>query len=425
MSDTYDVIIVGGGPAGSHLALRLARAGRSVVLLDRKRFPRAKPCGEFMGPECLPLLEQVGLLERVLELGAQPVARAELYGYGRHASGRFGRIGRAEAQAEEGRALGRERLDAAAIDAARGAGVEVRENWSVARVLRDESAAVLGVAGTDVDGEPFELRARFTVGADGIGSRVARSLGVHRRIPWLDRIALSTRVDGAPFAGHAEVHYVEGGYFAIAPVEGGRATLNLVIDRADLPGGRPALRACLDDHLARAPELRERLTFAPDQAILACGPLATTTTAQTFDGAALVGDACGYVDPMTGEGLFFAMRGAALLAESLAPALSSGSCDRLALEPYRRARRREFMHRRAMGLMLQRSLRHPRIASGILRLLEARPRMTDLMMGMTGTSVPPRELLRPSVWLDVLTTRRVVSGPVAGRSASPTPTTAR
>lgn len=397
------MIVVGGGPAGAQLAIRLARQGRDVVVLERAHFPRVKPCGEFFGPECAPILDELGLTAGVDALGARPVRGMTLVGHGLRTEGRFGTIGRARAQAPAGRALSREALDESTLRTAGAAGADVREGWSVGGLLRDAGGAVVGVRATDPSGVRRELRARFTVGADGIRGRVARELAVFERVDWLDRIALSVRVHGAPATDRAEVHFVPGGYFAIAPIEGGRSTLNLVVDRSEVAGGRDALRGIVERHLREAPELAAWLPpLDHDEPIHAIGPLACRTRRQVFDGAALVGDACGWVDPLTGEGLYIAMRGAALLAESLESALATGRTDAAALRPYVRARQREFAHRRALALALQRGLRSPLVVRNVLALLAARPRITDLLMGMTGTSVPPRELLRPSVWLEVL-----------------------
>jgi flavin-dependent dehydrogenase len=400
-----DVVVVGGGPAGAHLALRLAARGHSVVVLDRKRFPRSKPCGEFMSPECLPLLAELGLADAVLARGAHRVAGMDLYGCGRIARGAYAPVGRAPVPFGGGYALRREVLDELSLRAAaRAPGVEVREGCRIEGLLRAADGAVLGVCGRDAGNAPFEVRARFTVGADGPRSRVAGELGVRRAVPWLCKFALATRYRGVAPRAHAEVHFFPRGYFAASAVDGGQFTINLVVDRARLPQGRAQLDALFDACLQEVPALRERLAGAERaRGFLVTGPLAGRTTRQTFDGAALVGDACGYVDPVTGEGLFAAMRGAALLAETLDAALRAGRTDRRGLDDYVRARRRELAPRALLSTWLQRGLRHPAIVKRVMALLAARPHLTELLVAITGDYVPGRELLRPSVWYRALT----------------------
>lgn len=398
------MIVVGAGPAGAHLAIRLARAGWSVALLDARRFPRPKPCGEFLGPDCLPLLEELGLRSGLAALGAGTVRRLELHGHGHRVGAGFRSFTRGRPTFEHGHAVRRELLDEQAVRAAeRESGVELLERCAVSELLRAPDGRVLGVRASDPEGARFELLAPFTVGADGLRSRVARALGVLQPTRWLDRLALSARVPCSDLEGHGEVHFLGEAYIALAPSAPGLATLNLVVDRSRAPAGRAELPRFLAEHVGRAPDLAGRVELPSDAgAIRACGPLACSTRAQTFDGAALVGDAAGYVDPVTGEGLYFAMRGAALLAESLDGALRAGRTDREALQPYATARRRELEPRRRLGLLLQRALRHPRLAAGVLALLEARPRILELILASTAAGTPPRELLRPALILPAL-----------------------
>jgi flavin-dependent dehydrogenase len=121
-----------------------------------------------------------------------------------------------------------------------------------------------------------------------------------------------------------------------------------------------------------------------------------------FDGAALVGDACGYVDPVTGEGIYFALRGAQLLAPVIEGALQSGEVRAGALRAYARARRAEIGPRLLAARLLQRGLRHPWLVERVLALLAARPRLADLLVAVAGDYVPGLELLRPSVWWHAL-----------------------
>ena len=125
----------------------------------------------------------------------------------------------------------------------------------------------------------------------------------------------------------------------------------------------------------------------------------TASTRRPFGpGVALVGDACGFVDPLTGEGMFFAMRGASLLAPAIDECLRDPRREAQALGRYARARRFEFGPRYAMARLLQRGLRRPGIPERVIGALDRAPGLCDLVLGLTGDYVPPSGLASPGVW---------------------------
>ncbi|HLU37796.1 MAG TPA: FAD-dependent monooxygenase [Planctomycetota bacterium] len=399
-----DVAIAGGGPAGAALAIFLGRAGRRVALFDKKRFPRSKPCGEFLGPECAPILAALGVDASVAAVGGAPVQGMRLFVGSRCATGRFVEVGRARPSVAHGLAVRRERFDEILLRAAEATpGVTVHEGWTVQGLMRARHGVVTGLRVRAPDGAAHGVAAGLVVGADGLRSTVAHALGVQRPIAWLDKVALTTRCSGVEPRECAEVHFVPGGYFAATTVDDGLFSLNLVLDRRALRARDGDWDAFFAAHLARAPALAARLRGARRvDPVRGCGPLAVTTTMQAVPGAALVGDACGYVDPVTGEGLFFALRGAQLLAGAAQAALAEPSAAYAALRDYERARRAEFAPRLRLALLLQRGLRHPTLVEHVMGLLQARPRLADLLVSLTGDYAPMRELLRPRVWWHAL-----------------------
>jgi menaquinone-9 beta-reductase len=407
----FDVVVAGAGPAGASTAQRLARAGFHVALVDHQHFPRFKACGEFMSPECLPILQELGVAGDLRGLGAREVRGMILHGHGRRASGRFTDVGSACAPFNYGWAVRREVFDKVLLDAARASGVELFEGVRATGLLRGERGKVVGLAARQLDGEALELHARWTIGADGLRSRVARALGVVQPVPWLDKLALTTRYADVDWGNSAEVHFFAGGYCACTAVENGLVSLNVVIDRVLYASMGASRDAALTAGLARVPALAARLARGRRvDPVRGSGPLAGRTSRQTFDGAALVGDACGYVDPVTGEGVFFALKGAEMLADSTIAALHAGRTDRAALGEYLRGRRREIEPRAAFATLLQRGLRFPRIVQSALSLLQARPELVDVLVSITGDYVPVRELTRPKLWWNVLRARPSNSG---------------
>jgi flavin-dependent dehydrogenase len=399
-----DVLIVGAGPAGAHLALRLARAGRRVVLLDAQRFPRRKPCGEFLSPACVPLLEELGLLDELLTAGAVRVAGMRLAAGGASAHGRYARLGPFRPAQGFGLGVRREVLDTRAVAAAeREAHLRLLTGWRVLEVLVDLSGRARGVRAADREGRVHELLARFVVGADGVRGRVAASLGWRAPRPDGPRFALVARFARTRPDDEAEVHVTGRDYFAACPLDGGLFTANLVVDRADVPGRGQGLESYFLERVARVPRLAQRLAGAQlAEPIAVTGPLASHTLRTTGPGAALVGDACGFVDPLTGEGLYFAMQGAKLLAAALEQALSDRVDEARALRAYERARALEIRPRQILARWLQTGLRREGLPERVVGALGRHPGLLRLALGLTGDYVPPRGVLSPALWCDVL-----------------------
>lgn len=399
----HDVLVAGGGPAGATLALRMARLGYSVALVDRARFPRFKACGEYASPLCAPLLEEIGMGHALEVGGARAIGGLWLCGYGARSHGRHLRrsaVGeRRVLHATQGRGVRRDLFDAVLLDGARAAGVDVFEGLRVTEPLRRDDGGVAGLRLAAADGPVRELRARWTVGADGLRSTLARAQGVYERVEWLDKLALVTRYEVDDVTDSAEVHLFDGGFFAACPVDARTLTVNLVLDRSRGRWRDASAAELFDACLASAPALGRTLARGRRiDALRGLGPLAGRTRAQVFDGAALVGDACGYVDPITGEGIYLALRGAALLAPALDGALRARATGAAALAGYARARRRELAPRHAFALALQRGLRSTRLARLVLERLERSPRLADLVLALSGGGVQAGDLLRPAFW---------------------------
>lgn len=395
-----DVLIVGAGPAGSALANRLAREGFDVRLADKKAFPRDKPCGEFLSPQCEPLLAELGLDTAVADLGPRLVRGMRLFGYGAEAVGHFRRLAGQPDAASRGLGIRRERFDALLCSAAERAGAAWMPRHEFAALLRDSDGRIVGASLRAPDGHEIECRARFVVGADGVHSRVARALDVQRPTRWLDQFALVTHFADVAPSPTAEVHLFPGGFFAATTVDAGEFSVNLVVPRRALRERTSTdWDGFLRQYCALAPGFASRLAgkqrSSPWRGI---GPLAHTTTAQTAPGVALVGDACGYVDPLTGEGIYFALFGARALGDSLASALRDPRAEEAAMAAYRSARRREIAPRLCASALLQRALRHPWLVRTFLRRANRWPSLADLVVTMTGDCVHPRDLLRPAFW---------------------------
>jgi geranylgeranyl reductase family protein len=398
--------VVGGGPAGSATAILLARAGLKVCLLEKACFPREKPCGEYLSPGCLPILDRLGLLSALEALGPQSIRgmRIESPG-GTVLMGVYPGNG----TAPHGYALPRYRFDALLFDAARKAGVECHEGWRVVNLIR-EGGSVAGVV-ADSEGRSRSLTASVTIGADGRNSVVARRLNLfawhrtHRKVALLRRFQVS-----ADLGDVGEVYLGKTGYSILNPQGRGVLNIGVVVDQQAL-ALHQAWDRVLCDLLGAYPRVRAMLGEArPLNAIRVLGPLACHATQVAGNGFLLVGDAAGYYDPMTGEGVYQALRGAELAAKTVAEALSNGGPTATTLGRYAVRYRREFAPKDRVCQLLQRIVRRPRLCDLLVRRLSNRPIHTRELMGVVGDLLAPRRLLRPAFWLRLLL-RPTIDGP--------------
>jgi menaquinone-9 beta-reductase len=328
-----DVLIAGAGPAGSIAALVLARAGVRVTLIDRARFPRDKLCGDTVNPGAMAVLRRLGLSaaadDGLAVHGMIVTGESGVRCQGRYADGLVGR------------ALRRHRLDERLLNAATAAGATIEEDTLVQAPIV-EGGRVRGLTVTAADGCSRSHYAQVVIAADGASSRLARALQLSRHSRRPRRWAIGAYFEDveAESAGPAfgEMHVRTDRYIGVAPLA--HDLTNVCVVSADRHALRdPARLVC--DSIRRDPVLAARFTRARQVTRPVClGPLAVDNLACGWPGLLLAGDAAGFIDPMTGDGLRFAFRGGELSATAALAVLERG--DHSAHDWLARARRREF-----------------------------------------------------------------------------------
>jgi len=389
-----EVVVVGGGPAGGAVATRLARLGRDVLILERAPSWRWRACGVFTSPATVDALRALGLADADLARVARPIPamRVEtLRGtrfrltYGDDGSMRHAAIG-----------LDRSALDPFLLGLARDAGVEVREGAAVRRMR----------GGRLTLGDGSTITAGVVIGADGLRSVVAREGGAVGRAPLGGRPALTFNVaepDVVNGSSHerprdARMIVFDGGYVGLAPVPGRRVNVGIVLISS---GWRRRLRET--GAAETAADVMRRIPSADDDPVPwlspticdpveGASPVGLRVRRRAGNGWLLIGDASGFLDPFTGEGLHRALLTAELAASAVHRHLGG---DATALGRYDRSVARRVRTKDVVSRVVQAFVAHPRAFERVARRLAADRDLRETMGLVIGDLAPVSAALDP------------------------------
>lgn len=393
MSDP-DVVIIGAGPAGSIAALVLARAGLSVRLLDRARFPRDKLCGDTVNPGTLAILDRLGVSKGVRAAGLRIDGMAVTGPRGVTVAGEY-------PTGMRGVALSRRELDLLLLEAAMSAGARFEPDVTVREPIIDaERGRVAGVRASIGD-TVREIPAPIVIAADGRYSTLGRKLALCSVPRRPRRWAFGAYFEGIDeVTTFGEMHVWRDGYMGIARLANGRFNVCLVRElgflRKEAADGGQRIDGILSAAIDRNPRLRDRFSKARQAtATVSLGPLAMDTRAAGCPGLVLAGDAAGFIDPITGDGLRFACRGGELAAQAVLEELETG---KPAFVTLRAARGAEFADKWRLNRALRVLVGSPTLLGGVERVAVHWPapfqyliaRAGDLDLARKGTT---RDLL--------------------------------
>lgn len=377
--ERFDAVVVGAGPAGSTLALRLGRAGRSVLLLDAARFPREKPCGEGILPAGVEALRALGLWERVRSSGRAFYGIRYRLTDGTSAEAAF-------PGGQEAWGCPRLHLDATLLQAARETpGVTVREETALRGFERTAEGMTVAL-------DEAQVACSILVGADGLHSTVRRLAGLEAPPPARPRFGVQVHAAWRlPDPARVEVLVGDGHELYLTPIAEDATCVALLLpaERLQSLEGRgrleEGLRAALLGASGPGPELSQAPFLTRPRGY---GPLAQEARAAHAERLLLVGDAAGALDPITGEGVALSLVTGAIAAEVLAAAFARGDFSAARLSEWTRRRAEEVRAlARLTSLLLSLSAR-PWLARRVVKNLARSPATLERLLGVASGSAP-------------------------------------
>jgi geranylgeranyl reductase family protein len=368
--ESFDVAIVGGGPAGSSCAAFCARAGLRALVLEREKFPREKVCGDCLNPSCWPVLERLGLAHRVRDLQHLKLESVEFIAIG----GRNVIVDLPTGNDCE-LSVKRSLFDALLLQRAQEFGAHVLEERTVTALTRSHRA--LARPGPDAphgrgynSGWKIEtagaenFSARILVGADGRNSTVARLCNLLPR-PARERVALQAHVPlPQTFGRRVVLQFLLEGYSGQAPVN--ETELNLCLVGA--PPTISRLRRWAEDHFE----------ITADQSWRSITPLTRSPVPCAHENLFFIGDAARVVEPFTGEGIYYALRSGELAAIAISKIMRGGD-QQTTLREFAHACAEMYRGRLWINGLARAAVLQPRLSSLFVHAATIQPAMLRLL----------------------------------------------
>src|SRR3989440_5530073 len=402
-SFNFDVIIAGGGPAGSSAAIHLALRGTRVLLAEQKKFPRAKLCGEFISPECLPHFHKLGVSEQINAV--RGAALSETVFYARSGNG----VSVPSLWFGAGDAVGMSRaeMDQRLLQRARDVGVTVLEETQAVGLVT-EDGRVKG-AHFKANGDRVRYEAPITIDATGRGCVLARRLQSEtqssarkkRRAPM---VAFKAHLEGAQLApGACEIYFYRGGYGGLSSIEGGLSNLCFIASARDVrdcgADAARVMREVVCQNVRAADTLVHAVTRSEWLAVSLEG--FGRRKLAPADGLLSIGDAASFIDPFTGSGMLMALESGELAAEIVTchlPRLDTRREFENLAQAYRDLYLERFGGRLRLCGAMRRAAFVPGLAEAAIRIVGASGRLRRGLALATRGGRKERSMKRNPAW---------------------------
>ncbi|MGH9968647.1 MAG: NAD(P)/FAD-dependent oxidoreductase [Pyrinomonadaceae bacterium] len=380
LSDPYDVAIAGGGPAGSSAAIHLATSGARVFLVEQKKFPRAKLCGEFISPECLQHFKILGVDDAMIAAGGVSLTQTTFYS-------RKGRSISVPSQwfGGSGRALGlsRSEMDQKLLERARSVGVTVLENSHASDLLSDRDS-IRGIR-LKSETETNDIYARLTIDGTGRTRALARKLYNGRKARESQRrprlIAFKAHFKDTRGVGEAcEIYSYRGGYGGLSSIENGLSNFCFIASARDVRRCGSDPETVIRNIVFKNPRAAYTLSQAQRCSEWLSVSLESFGRHELVpaEGLITIGDAAAFIDPFTGSGMLMALESGAVAAQTiinhLAELRRSASFAALARE-YGIKYRTRFDSRLRISAFLRRAAFVPQLAEAAILFFSVSTRL--------------------------------------------------
>jgi geranylgeranyl reductase family protein len=338
-TETYDVAIIGGGPAGSTAAALLACAGRRVVVFEREKFPRFH-IGESLLPFSMKVFTRLGLHEKFLRAGFMKKYGGEMFGSCSEKGNKFYFKDAYRSQTDHAYQVTRSEFDKVLLDHAAESGAEVHEQTAVTRVTFTNEHVALAVG---QNGSSDNVRARYVIDGSGRNSLLGHQFGIKKTYDHLQKLSIFAHYDGVwrPDGIDATLTLLIRGidrWFWVIPLTAQRTSIGVVLDKESFRSSKMSAEDFLEQSLAEQPVIAKRMLSAQRASeVHIAADFSYRSTKLHGDRWLLVGDAAGFIDPIFSSGVFLAVFSGEQAADALDEALNHPHRVRKLFRRYERA----------------------------------------------------------------------------------------
>ena len=407
MSNSYDIIIIGAGPAGTSAALYAHKLGLNTVIIDKSTFPRDKICGDALSGKSIRYMKELGILEEVSRLKGSKIKRVtfgspnhkqfDIYLNNPHHTHHAGTI-------KEGYVIPRETFDNFLFQKAQDV-TEIRQGFNFSELLY-QNGKIIGIKGTQ-NKQKHEIYAPIILGCDGAKSTLVRKMGFHTENEDNTAIAIRCYYEGVKgLSDQIELHFVDEvlpGYFWLFPAGDNIANVGIGLSKKQAKKDERKLSEILDEvtqsKFFKNRFLKSKKLENPKGWSL---PLGRIKRPSFGDGFILLGDAAGLIDPFTGEGIGNAMASAKFAIEVSAEALKKKDFSKEMFSKYHELIWNELGSELKTSSKLQDVAQYRILLNFVINKASKSEEIQDIISGMLTREGPRNKLSNPLFYLKVL-----------------------